>query len=84
MDLPPLSEGNWLQRRYARWADPHSRRRAPELRQEVERLDRWLYSRRGLVAWAGLLVAVAGTVATLMVWAGLSADVSVALALVSW
>ena len=84
MDLPPLSEGNWLQRRYARWAEPHYRRMAPELRQEVERLDRWLYSRRGLVAWAGLLVAVAGTVAALMMGAGMSADASVALALVSW
>ena len=84
MDLPPLSEGNWLQRRYARWAEPHYRRMAPELRQEVERLDRWLYSRRGLVAWAGLLVAVAGTVAALMMWVGMSADASVGLALVCW
>lgn len=84
MDLPPLSEGNWLQRRYARWAEPHYRRMAPELRQEVERLDRWLYSRRGLVAWAGLLVAVAATVAALMVWVGMSAAESVVLALVCW
>ena len=84
MELPPLSEGNWLQRRYARWAEPHYRRMAPELRQEVERYDRWLYSRRGLVFWAGLLVAVAATVAALMAWVGMSAGESLVLAFLIW
>ncbi|MFZ4649825.1 MAG: sensor histidine kinase [Rubrivivax sp.] len=56
MELPPLSEGNWLQRRYARWAEPHYRKLAPEQRAEAQRLERWLYSRHGWPAWLGVLL----------------------------
>ena len=58
MELPPLSEGNWLQRRYARWAEPYYRKMTPEQRAEAERLDRWLYSRHGWPAWLGVLLSV--------------------------
>jgi hypothetical protein len=54
MSLRPLSEGNWFQRRYVRWAQPYYDRMAPELRAEVERIDRWLYSRQVLWFWAAL------------------------------
>lgn len=56
MNLPPLSEGNRLQRRYARWAEPYYRKMTPEQRSEAERLDRWLYSRHGWPVWLGLLL----------------------------
>ncbi|GAB4118345.1 MAG: hypothetical protein Fur0014_19590 [Rubrivivax sp.] len=61
MDLKPLSEGNALQRRYARWAARHYARLAPEHREQAELIDRFLYSRRGLGVWLGLLAAIAGT-----------------------
>jgi hypothetical protein len=38
---------------------------APELRAEVERIDRWLYSRRGVWFWAALLLGLVLTVAVL-------------------
>jgi signal transduction histidine kinase len=61
MESRPLSEGNALQRAYARWAAPHYARMAPELREQAELLDRFLYSRRGLGVWLGVAGAVAGT-----------------------
>jgi len=60
MELRALSEGNWLQRRYARWAEPYYRKMTPEQRVEAERLDRWLYGRSGWPAWIGALSVVAG------------------------
>ncbi len=62
----PLSEGNRLQRRYAAWAAPHYARMPADMRAEVERIDRWLYSRAGLGFWFGLLGAIGGTQAGLM------------------
>ena len=84
MSSRPLSEGNWLQRRYARWAQPHYERMTPELRQEVERYDHWLYSRQGLWFWAGLLLTVAASVAGLMLWVRMSAVEALVLTLVFW
>jgi hypothetical protein len=84
MSSRPLSEGNWLQRRYARWAQPHYERMTPELRQEVERYDHWMYSRQGLWFWAGLLLTVAASVAGLMLWVRMSAVEALVLALVFW
>jgi hypothetical protein len=57
----PLSEGNRFQRWYARWAEPHYARMAPELRAQAVLLDNHLYSRRGIGVWLGLLGAIAGT-----------------------
>jgi hypothetical protein len=57
---------------------------APELRQEVERYDRWLYSRQGLWFWAGLLLTVVASVAGLMLWVRMSAVEALVLALVFW
>lgn len=86
MELRPLSEGNALQRRYARWAAAHYARMAPELAVQAELLDRFLYSRRGLGVWLGIGGAVIGTTIglrsadmpwplavtlSLMVWLGL-------------
>ena len=63
--LRPLSEGNRLQRRYAAWAEPYYLRMPAEVRESAELLDRFLYSRRGLGVWVGLLCAVAGSSAGL-------------------
>lgn len=86
MELRPLSEGNALQRSYARWAAPHYARMAPGLGLQAELLDRFLYSRRGLGVWLGIGGAVVGTsfglrsadmpwplavALSLMVWLGL-------------
>lgn len=61
MELRPLSEGNALQRAYARWATPRYANLAPGLREQAEGVDRFLYSRSGLGVWLGLAGAVVGT-----------------------
>jgi signal transduction histidine kinase len=61
MKLQPLSEGNALQRAYARWAARRYACMAPELREQAELLDRFLYSRSGLGVWLGLAGALLGT-----------------------
>ena len=63
--LRPLSEGNRLQRAYARWAAPYYGRMPADTREGAELLDRFLYSRRGLGVWIGLLCAVVGSAAGL-------------------
>lgn len=68
MDPRPLSEGNRLQRAYARWAEPYYRKMTPEQRAEAERLDRWLYSRTGWPAWLGLLSGSAGVALLLVIF----------------
>lgn len=65
MDLKPLSEGNALQRAYARWATPRYAGMTPELREQAELVDRFLYSRSGWGVWLGLAGAVLGSVAGL-------------------
>ncbi len=57
-----LSEGNRLQRAYHRWALPHYARMAPDLREQVEAIDRHLYSRQGIGTWLGVTGALTGTV----------------------
>ena len=83
MEPRPLSEGNALQRAYARWAAPHYARMAPPLREQAELIDRFLYSRRGLWFWLGLLAAGGGTLAGLTA-AGMPALLAAALSLVIW
>ena len=80
----PLSEGNWLQRRYHAWASAHYARLPAALAAEVERLDRWIYSRHGLALWAGLLAGLAVTVAGLIVDGGLPWPLALGSALVLW
>lgn len=65
MELRPLSQGNRFQRAYAAWAAPYYQRMAPGLREQAELLDRFLYSRRGIGVWLGLLGALVGSVAGL-------------------
>jgi Histidine kinase len=79
----PLSEGNRLQRAYHRWAAPHYARMAPDLREQSELIDRFLYSRRGLGFWAGLLSAAIGSAWGLR-QAGLPMSLAVALSVVAW
>lgn len=82
----PLATGNRLQRAYWRWAAPRYACMDTPTRAEVERIDRFLYSRRGVGFWLGLLGAVAGSTGgligagfpwllalagSLMVWIGL-------------
>jgi Histidine kinase len=59
--LRPLSEGNRLQRWYAAWAAPYYARLPADAREAAELMDCFLYSRRGLGVWAGLLCAVIGS-----------------------
>ena len=61
MNLPPLSQGNRLQRAYAAWAARHYLRLPAEQREQAELLDRFLYSRRGLGVWLGVAGAMGGT-----------------------
>ncbi|MEO6281571.1 histidine kinase [Roseateles sp.] len=70
MDAPnPLAHGNRFQRRYYRWALPYYERFGrddPLLRERVELADLYLYSRKGLGAWAGWWLTYAGAVAWLL------------------
>lgn len=83
MELRPLSEGNRLQRAYARWAATYYARMAPDLREQAELMDRFLYSRASLGMWLGLMGAIAGTSAGLH-HAGMAAAPALVLALVVW
>jgi signal transduction histidine kinase len=59
----PLAQGNRLQRAYYRWAQPHYERigqKDPALREQVEEVDRLLYTRSGAAVWLGWLCAIAG------------------------
>jgi hypothetical protein len=84
MELRPLSQGNRLQRRYARWAAPRYARLAPEAQEQAELIDRFLYSRAGLGFWLGLLGSVAGTTAGLHLGLRMSAPVALVFALLIW
>ena len=77
MDPRPLSEGNRLQRAYARWAEPYYRKMTPEQRVEAERIDSWLYSRTGWPAWLGAASVASGVALPLVIFG----DVPVAMAL---
>ena len=65
MDTPnPLAHGNRFQRAYYRWALPYYERfgrQDPLLRERVELADIYLYTRRGLAAWAGWWLVLVGT-----------------------
>lgn len=74
---------NWLQRRYFTWAQPHYDRMAPALRAEVQRIDLWLYSGRGLVFWALIGAAINGSTALLW-WAGLPIALALIVATMLW
>lgn len=81
--LPPLSEGNRLQRAYARWAAPRYARLPEEAREAAELLDRYLYSRRGIGVWLGIAGAVTGTVLGLRA-SGMHTGLALLLALLLW
>ncbi|MBL8303971.1 MAG: histidine kinase [Ideonella sp.] len=79
----PLSDGNRLQRAYHRWAAPHYARMAPEVREQAEWLDRFLYSRQGLAFWAGLLTAALGTLLVLQ-RLGLALPLAIVVSVLLW
>jgi signal transduction histidine kinase len=83
MEPRPLSDGNGLQRAYARWAAPHYARMSPELREQAELIDRFLYSRRGLWFWLGLVGAAGGS-ALGLAHAGMPPLMALALSLIIW
>ncbi|HSI58925.1 MAG TPA: hypothetical protein VLA16_15305, partial [Ideonella sp.] len=60
-----LPSHNRFQRFYFTWAQPYYERMPPALRAEAERMDLFLYSRRGLWVWLGLAGALAGSAAGL-------------------
>jgi hypothetical protein len=67
MDTPnPLARGNRFQRAYYRWALPYYERfgrEDPALRERVELIDIYLYSREGLMAWIAWLLCLCGVAA---------------------
>jgi hypothetical protein len=63
--LKPLSQGNALQRGYARRAQPYYDKMDPSYRDEAIMLDRMLYSRHGLKVWVLLLAGVVLGIAVL-------------------
>ena len=83
MTTRPLAEGNRLQRAYARWAAPHYARMAPGIRQQAELIDSYLYSRRGLGFWIGILAAIVGSALGLRS-AGLDTLIAVAISVFIW
>ena len=74
---------NWLQRRYFNWAEKHYRRMPPKTRAEVERIDRWLYSRRGAAVWLCLAMTVVASALGLAA-AGVPWLLAVAFSLGTW
>lgn len=63
---------NALQRAYFRWAEPFYRRLPPEVQAEAHRMDEFLYTTRGgLALWLGLLSAVVGSTAGLVLGVGM-------------
>ena len=70
MDTPnPLAHGNRFQRAYYRWALPYYERFGRQdaaLRERVELIDIYLYSRRGAGVWVGWWLVYAGAVAWLL------------------
>lgn len=83
MEPRPLSEGNALQRAYARWAAPHYARMSPELREQAELIDRFLYGRRGLGFWLGLGGAMVGSALGLK-HAGMPPLLAATISLIIW
>lgn len=81
--LSPLSEGNRLQRAYHRWAEPYYERMSPELREQSELIDQFLYSRRGLGFWLGLAGAIVGSAFGLR-HAGMPMALAVGLSILIW
>lgn len=66
--LNPLAHGNRFQRAYYRWALPYYERfgrQDPALRERVELADVYLYTRRGVGAWVGWWLVLAGAAAGL-------------------
>ena len=56
-----LAEGNRFQRAYYRWALPYYEVLEPDLREQVEAVDRHLYSLQGLGTWLGIVGAIGGS-----------------------
>jgi len=79
----PLRDGNRLQRAYYRWAEPHYARMTPELREQSELIDSFLYTRQGLGAWIGWLCGWAGLAAGLH-GAGLPLVVALVIGILLW
>ncbi|MBB5202917.1 hypothetical protein HNQ51_000210 [Inhella inkyongensis] len=55
-----LAEGNRFQRAYFRWAQPYYAKMSPDVREQVEAIDRHLYSRQGLGTWLGIAGGLGG------------------------
>lgn len=71
MNMPtphPLRDGNRIQRAYYRWALPYYERMTPEVREQSEAFDAFIYSKKGLGAWLGVLGGLSG--ATLGLYMG--------------
>ncbi|MBC7917371.1 MAG: histidine kinase [Rhodoferax sp.] len=81
---PPLASGNRFQRAYYRWAAPYYARMEPDLREQAEAMDRFLYSRKGLGAWIGWLCGLGGLTAGMVAGAGMPGVEAFGLSLFVW
>jgi hypothetical protein len=61
MSTHPLADGNRVQRWYWRWAQSHYARFDAQTREQALAIDSFLYSRRGLGFWFGIVCAMVGT-----------------------
>ncbi len=59
LDAPPAQ--NRFQRWYFAWAQPYYERMSPDVREQAEAIDRFLYSRAGLGFWIGIVCALIGS-----------------------
>ena len=59
LDAPTAQ--NRFQRWYFAWAQPHYERMSPDVREQAEAIDRFLYSRAGLGFWMGIVGALIGS-----------------------
>ena len=64
--MAPVRPPNAWQRRYFAWAEKHYAKMDPALAAEARRIDLWLYGPGGTGVFAGLALAVAGSVAGLV------------------
>jgi hypothetical protein len=78
-----LADGNRLQRWYWRWAERHYARFDAPTREQAMAIDLFLYSRRGIAFWLGLLCALVGSAAGLTM-AGVPALLAVTGSLLVW
>ena len=83
MDTRTDTAPNALQQRYFAWAARWYARMPPPIAAEAERIDRWLYSRRGARFWLGLLALITASALGLSLL-GMPWSVAIPASIASW